>query len=844
MRLRLPPIDDFSFWLGFILATALWWVLSLVRPAVQQLIEAARARRAEKRERARAVNVVEEHYRQTVLVQAQGMHLAAPLFALDEILIPPRLMAPPPRLQPGGATLPEDIVASTLPYLPAWPELAAIYKAKTISLNEALSGDADIVLIGQTGMGKTTALAALASALARREPLPGLPENTVPFLVHIADLDLPADRDNPLGTLIDFIAEKVPIFDRPRLPEFVRRTFAEGRALLLLDGTDELPPEHLKAVVDFIKLIKRTYPKTRIVTTASTEYLDGLVSLNFFPLAIAAWNEEQRAEFLHKWAELWDKYVAREAWAQEAIELVDPLLLNQWLQVDADILTPLELTLKTWGAYAGDLQGGRPLDALETHIRRTLPTGTPRQALEVLAAQVHFNLSPIFDPRKAREWVQSFEPAEAASPPEAQEGKQAKKVKKAGKDNAKAETPSLGLLSILAKNGLLTLHRNNRMRFAHPIFGGYLAGCALGNYYPQAILEQPPWIGKYLAMHYLAATGDASLLADALLEKEDRPLARNLMVVARWLREAPREAAWRGRVMAALVALLQQEGQPLALRGQALAAFVLQRLDPGIALLFRELLKKPAPELLQLAALGAGALRDGKAVEALTSLALNPSPALCRAACLALATIGSQSALDALADLLLHGQEHQRRIAAEALANHPQEGHAMLKEAATFQEDLMVRRAAAYGLARIPEGWAEELLTKMQIEDKQWVVRNAAAEAMEIRRQAAPYIPHRLPPPTESPWLIAYASKLGMGITPDKPPVDLLLSALQSGSLEERLAALDYLRIVPTEGVFGVLFQAMYSGDPDLREAVFHTISEMAARGVDVPDPAQFGVGY
>jgi hypothetical protein len=46
------------------------------------------------------------------------------------------------------------------------------------------------------------------------------------------------------------------------------------------------------------------------------------------------------------------------------------------------------------------------------------------------------------------------------------------------------------------------------------------------------------------------------------------------------------------------------------------------------------------------------------------------------------------------------------------------------------------------------------------------------------------------------------------------------------------------------EGVFGALYQAMYAGEPELREAVFQTISEMAARGVEVPDPVQFGVGY
>ena len=107
--------------------------------------------------------------KQNVLIQAQGLHLAAPLFSLDEIIEPPQLLAPPPRVEPGLSLFADDIVETTVPYLPAWPELAAIYKAPTISFSEALSGNSDIVLVGQTGMGKTVALASLASRLARRD---------------------------------------------------------------------------------------------------------------------------------------------------------------------------------------------------------------------------------------------------------------------------------------------------------------------------------------------------------------------------------------------------------------------------------------------------------------------------------------------------------------------------------------------------------------------------------------------------------------------------------------------------------------------------------------------------
>ncbi len=837
MRFRFPNIDNFSFWLGVILTSLVWWVISMLRPAFQQIRANAHLKQTDKNERAHAVNAVEERYRQVVLHQAQGLHLAAPLFSLDEILEPSLLLAPPPRVEPDGPLYNEDIVDATVPYLPAWPELAAIYKAPTITLSEALSGESDIVLVGQTGMGKTVALASLASHLARRDPEPGLAPETLPFLVHVADLDLPINKDNPLNALMDLVANKASVFDLPRIPDLIRRAFSEGRALLLLDGTDEVTPDGLKNAVDFIRAIKHSYPKARMITTASSEYLDGLVSLNFIPFTLAAWTSNQRAEFLEKWGELWTRHVVGESWARVS-EQVDPLLLNGWLNADNSNLTPLELTLKAWGAYAGDLRGPRPIDALETHIRRITPANTPREALESLALQTNLATAPIFDPREARQWIKSFEPNEPESIENTdQEEKKDKQPDKPGNQKA----PSLGLISKMVESGLLSQHRNNRMRFIHPLFSGYLAGKSVASY-TDAVLQQPPWIGKYLAMHFLAVQGDATPLSNELLAQLDRPLSRNLLVPARWLRDAPAQAPWRGQVMTKLAELMQQTGQPMGLRGQALAAFA-QCGDPGSPVLFRQLLTEHEAELLQLAALGSGAVRDGKSIELLSALLNNSNSNVRRAACLALSAIGTTTAMDALASALLHGDETLRRAAAEAMANHTSEGYKMLREGAEMKEDLNVRRAVVYGLGRIHEPWAEELLNKLQTEDEQWVVRNSAQEVFEDHHKPNPHIPKRLPSPSESPWLIAFAGKNGEGISPDKPPTDLLLLALKSGDPEERLAALAYLRMMPVEGVFGALYQAMYGGEPELREAVFRAFSEMAARGVEVPDPIQFGVG-
>jgi hypothetical protein len=835
MFFRLPTIEPFSFLLGLILASLAWWIISILRPSFNQIRDTIRANKAKQKAVLSKSEGVEERYLQRVLLHAQGLHLAAPLFSLDEIVEPPTLLAPPVRVEPGTPIIIEDIVEATIPYVPSWPDLGAIYNAPRITLLQALSGNSDIVLTGSAGIGKSVAMAHLASQLARKNPAPGLPHGTIPFLVHVADLDLPVNKSEPLISIINLAAEKTSIRDHTKIPEFVRNAFSDGRALLLIDGADELTPDGLKSAIEFIRAIKRGFPKTRIVTSASNEYLDGLVTLNFIPLVVSPWNSEQRKRFLEKWGNLWTNFVAVEAWAQTS-EQVDQLLINGWLNPENNRATPLELTLEAWGAYAGDMKGPRPFDAINAHLYRLSTENIPREAIEMVALMVTLSAEPIFDAHTAREWIKSFEPQESVSVPEPGDDSNSS-------NNERIQAPSPGIIAKMVEGGVLIQHRGNRLKFLHPIFCGYLAGNSLSRLKSESLKDQPPSQCKNLALHYLAAFGDVNSQVEKYLSTMDRPLFRNLLTPARWLRDAPIKSAWRGSVLAALVELLQQTGQPLGLRGQALCA-LLQSGEQSIAGPFRQMLEGQDTELLLLAALGSGALRDTKAVELLSNLLNNQSPNVRRAACLALVNINTTPAMDSVGSALLHGDENLRRAAAEALANHPREGHGMLKEGAEMKDDLLVRRSVVYGLGRIQEPWAIDIVNRLEAEDDQWAVRNAATEINENRQRVDPHIPQRLPPPTESPWIIAFAGKQGLGVSPDKPPTDLLLLALKSGTEEERLASLAYLRIMPVEGVFGALFQTMYGSEPVLREAIFQNLSEMAARSVEVPDAVQFGVGY
>ncbi|OGO37282.1 MAG: hypothetical protein A2Z03_01490 [Chloroflexi bacterium RBG_16_56_8] len=705
------------------------------------------------------------------------------------------------------------------------------------------------MIIGQPGVGKTVALAHLASLTANRDERLGDLSQRVPFLVHIADLKLPAtDPKDVLKPIKDAAYEQAPVLDLGRLPSFIQATFKSGRALFLLDGFDELTADDQQVVSEYIKSLLQAHPKTRIVTTGAPEYLDGLVGLGFAPLSLLSWSEQRNAHFMERWGELWGQYVALETRTHTRPAQVDPILLNTWVSADKAILSPLELTLKVWGAYAGDSLGPHVLEAIATHIRRLAPSGTPLAALEALAMQVVLNGQPIFDPRQARQWVRAFEPMEEggeraheATQPVPGETAEETKPKIAKRGQKTIPTPTSGLLGKMASSGLLLSYPNNRMRFAHPVLKGYLAGRALSNYNANdALLNQPDWSGKYLAMRYLAAHGDVSPFVQKMMEWSRLPMHRPLLAAARWLRDAPHEAPWRGRLFTALADLLQTEGIPISLRGQALAAFVVSN-DPGAAALCRQLANTLSYELAYLTALGSGAMKDTKAIPVLENMLKASNITVRRAACMALVAIGTTQAQEIVARTLLHADEDLRRVAAEALANDPGEGHAMLKDGATLQ-DVALRRAVAYGLARVDQSWAAELLQKLLVEDNQWAVRNSAKEALDGHTNLRSRAPHKLMAPSEATWLIEYASKQGVSIAPGTPGTEALLLALKSQDPDMRLAALPYLKYTPTEGVVSQMYGAMYKNDSELREAVYQTLWEIGASGFKLPNPDQYGL--
>lgn len=158
-----------------------------------------------------------------------------------------------------------------------------------------------VLLRGEAGAGKTTLLWWLAAHASARTldddlaPLNGL----VPFVVPLRTLRArggrfpgPAELWNAAGLAIDAAPEG-----------WAGRVLASGRALLLVDGLDEVPPEDREQAHGWLSQLLARYPETRCVATVRPLAVepDWLRSEGFAELRLLPMRNEDIQAFVSSW---------------------------------------------------------------------------------------------------------------------------------------------------------------------------------------------------------------------------------------------------------------------------------------------------------------------------------------------------------------------------------------------------------------------------------------------------------------------------------------------------------------------------------------------------------------
>ena len=816
--------DSLSFWIGFLSAALLGLVFYRLRTRIAAFREAMGESYRTAVEA--LTTTAAQGYRNDLMRWAQSAHVVTHLFALEEILLPPKVLAAPPPQDPDQP--PEYDAPTLFPFAPDWPQLAESYGTGGIPVPQLLPLKPHLLLVGLPGSGRTTVLAALTLEWLRRSVETGAPAAGIPkslFYVNAHDLALPNATKDALIPLAAAIQHYASTLSASQIPPYLKGSLKSEGSLLLLDAVDELSFPAQDEVRDWVRALMAQYPKARLIVSIDPEEINHWRPMGFAVATPAPWLPADHRVFLEQWGKRWQEIVGSD---RKTTEKADPALLVGWLSRQTLGLSPLDITLRAWAAFSGDLQGTTAASDQQAYVSRNLPPAAEEAMSQVVRMMIAENVSA-----PTRKQVET---AMALVWPHSEQ----------------SLPPVEDFFDDMITHGVLRKRAAGRVSFGHAIIAARVSSFALAKEENlPAFLANSRMPLAELSAAALAAQGDVSTLVSARLTptliKEENAVAGEtqmppvvedgwkLLHVAVWLRDAPPNAGWRVEVFRRLMKTVRTPSQPFPLRARALCAFLNSR-DASAMQLFRQLLSSPDSDMDAriLAALGLGAMGDQSAVEILSKQLESDSRELRWAGALALGRIASHAAIDVLGQILLQGEDDLRRAAAEGLSLDPIEGHAILREAIQDAE-LLVRRAAVFGLARTGQPWALEILEKVQLEDGQWAVKSAAAQAVERLQGDAesPLIP--MPAPANLPWLVAFAAQRKTGLAPGAPTLAMLERAIREGEPRQRAAAVELLAAMAQNRFLQDLCMGLSDSETSVRSQAFEGLWALRTLHAEYP---------
>jgi HEAT repeat protein len=813
--------DPLSFVIGAIFAFALAILVYHYRHKFAQLWDRLRAQTTRLRQRLTASMAT--RYSTNTIETAQARHLFATLAEFGDIYVETWLYPP---------LAPAQDSSNALSFTPS----------------QAIDAADRIVVIGRPGSGRTALLNHLLLQQAGKVHQAGEKEQ-VPVYVYlpvmVTELRDLADADAADITM-NAAAEtlvKVTISSMSRVvatgvARWLRRQIEAGNALILLDGWDELPATDRPTIVLWIQELLESYSGLRVVLTAGERGYAPFIELGFVLMRPALWKNRQFEELARRWHKAWS---TRGADSQASLPSI-----TYTLTPPSPFEATIELIIKLRELVPARTPAGQMRQALDLLLApmgtadegfATWPSEVGDHALRRLALTALEQSRITLSREEIQATVTELMPLPLDLPEEEENGETAGEVPKATREDEEYRALQIAdcCRALTAPGAPVRSWDSQLFYFAHPLIAAFLAAreLAFKGIPIEDCAEDRNWSD---ALSFYAGLASAESIVKRLLSVPDDVFLQNLWTAASLLTASPPgDEPWRSGLMARLGQLFLNPRMPSILREPCLIALV-ESGEDGVGILFRQAAGSPEAPIRAGAILGLGARGDEQDLALIDGALGDPDPQVRLATIDALdilARMGNQQAMELIVSAMIEGEDQVQRIAVDALAELGPEGHDVLREAVK-DEDLIVRRAAIYGLASIGEPWAIEVIRAVQRDDEEWLVRNAAVQALASFDQSEDGEPtgvEMTPPRADSePWLISWAAERGEGTGVGDAALTTLLRALQEGDQTTRLLALDTLRRLGDPRTVDVLRQRLRDPDPAVRVEALVALDEISRR--------------
>ena len=792
----LPRVDLFSLLLGLVLGAALYIVIIRLINIFSQ-VKSSGKRKNDKHLVTSSSKLLNQFLVES-LKRSQSDHLLGAVVPLSDIYISMPLIYPYQYVNPKSKPADAYEASSLLPYL---PELAELYESvpfNSTSLLSALRDHRLLLIQGDIGSGKTTTINNTISSILEKKEDSTQFHGYLPFYFHYSEIDNLASypEREPFQPLLDTQQFRIINSSKSLISSTFLPFFVSGKAVLFVDGLDETNPSTISAFSAWIKVVISKFPLLKIVIANNLVFSDDFQKMGFTNFFISPVNVGMRKEITQKLTLILTKLQLFTNNSSTPL----PVEMEFWERQNSPHgIMPL-ITMQFLSDFSFSGIANSTASIISSYIKRFCSSDSQLDELINLSQKMSEN--PLHLVKKDEIINLLGNKAFQSNPQNSQY-------------QEKSFFESLAELSILIER------QPGQYSFRSILVYSYLLSQNINK------SDNSNWEHFYFnpVENLVLSFNQKTDYLNLWLCQKNIPFHKNIDLLKCHFEKLKTNPELLKKSIPYILSALQDSSLCFPIKLKYL--LLLTKLDNETIVQVLDFLFSKGQKGKLFSILGYGFINSSKSVNFLKQVLTSGSPLEKAISALSLCRLNNTEARQTVISSLQTGDDLYRRLVCEMLSTDYLDGAVELKVLSS-NANIATRKSSIFGIKQIKAPWIAEFLANMSTNEGEWIVRDAAAAALEEISTHKIELSNTTPThPSTLDWLISAADEKGQGVSVNSIPIELLKEIINNGQINEKLSSLFVLSSYPSKDVNAFLI-SLFENETDVSDQAFFYSSEMS----------------